>query len=86
MVRQKYSIKMEEVITTLTEREEEVLVYLIQGYTNKQIAEKLIITPATVKAHVSSILHKTGVKNRLELALYATAHGYSNPHLDSKRP
>ncbi len=70
----------------LTEREIEVLKYLIHGYTNRQIAEILYITPFTVKAHVSSILHKTGVKNRLDLALFATAHGYSNPHQDLKQP
>ena len=68
--------------TKLTTREIEVLKYLILGYTNRRIAEILVITPATVKAHISSILHKTGVKNRLELALYATAHGYTNPHQD----
>ena len=73
---------MENVISKLTEREIEVLKYLIHGFTNRQIAEHLVVTTATVKAHVSSILHKTGVKNRLELALYATAHGYTNPHQD----
>lgn len=72
--------------TALTERETEVLKYIILGYTNKQIAETLVITKFTAKAHVSSILHKTGVKNRLDLALFATANGYSNPHLDSKLP
>jgi DNA-binding NarL/FixJ family response regulator len=66
----------------LTAREVEVLKYLILGYTNRRIAEILVITPATVKAHISLILHKAGVKNRLELALYATAHGYTNPHQD----
>ena len=71
---------------TLTQREIEVLKYLIHGYTNRQIAEMLFITPFTVKAHVSSILHKTGVKNRLDLALFATAHGYTNPHQDLKQP
>jgi DNA-binding NarL/FixJ family response regulator len=66
----------------LTGREIEVLKYLIHGFTNRQIAERLVVTTATVKAHVSSILHKAGVKNRLDLALYATAHGYTNPHQD----
>ena len=66
--------------TKLTGREIEVLKYLIHGYSNRQIAESLFVTTATIKAHVSSILHKAGVKNILELALYATAHGYSNPH------
>ena len=73
---------MENVTTALTGREAEVLKYLIQGYTNRQIAEHLVVTTATIKAHVSSILRKAGVKNRLELALYATAHGYANPLQD----
>lgn len=73
---------MENIIVKLTAREIEVLKYLIHGFSNRQIAERLVVTTATVKAHVSSILHKTGVKNRLELALYATAHGYTNPHQD----
>ena len=73
---------MKNVTAILTEREVEVLKYLMHGYTNKQIAEILVITQATVKAHVSSILHKAGVKNRVNLALYATAHGYTNPHQD----
>lgn len=71
---------MEKVTKRLTKREIEVLKYLIHGFTNRQIAERLVVTTATIKAHVSSILHKAGVKNRLELALYATAHGYTNPH------
>jgi DNA-binding NarL/FixJ family response regulator len=66
--------------TCLTQRETEVLKYVLLGYTNKQIAETLVVTPFTVKAHISSILHKTGVKNRVDLALFATAHGYTNPH------
>ena len=72
----------ETVKVKFTKREIEVLKYLILGYTNRKIAEILVVTPATVKAHISSILHKAGVKNRLELALYATAHGYTNPHQD----
>lgn len=78
------SIKMQtkDVKYILTEREIEVLKYVIQGFTNRQIAEILIITTSTVKAHISSILRKTGVKNRLDLALLATAHGYTNPHQD----
>ena len=77
---------MEKDTAKLTGREIEVLKYLIHGFTNRQIAERLVVTTATVKAHVSSILHKAGVKNRLDLALYATAHGYTNPHQDWELP
>ena len=73
--------------TLLTEREMEVVKYIIHGFTNKQIAEKLFISHSTAKAHVSSILEKTGAKNRLEAALIAEAMGlFPNPHQDSKQP
>ena len=48
----------------LTPRETEVLEYLIEGLSNREIADKLTITAHTSKAHVSSILHKFGVKTR----------------------
>lgn len=50
----------------LTNREKEVLDLMSQGYSNKEIAEKLFITIYTAKAHVSSVLHKIGVKNRVQ--------------------
>lgn len=48
----------------LTTREKEVLDYLVQGFHNLEIAQKLGISSHTAKAHVSSILHKFGVKTR----------------------
>ena len=51
----------------LTAREKEVLEYVIDGLHNKEIAQKLGISAHTVKAHVSSILNKSGVKNRVLL-------------------
>lgn len=50
----------------LTEREEEVLALLIQGLTNPEIAERLVVSRSTAKAHVSNILSKMGVSNRAE--------------------
>ena len=70
----------------LTKREFEVLKYLILGMTNNEIAKILVIEPCTVKAHVGSIIKKTGAKNRLDVAMIATATEFSNPHQDSKRP
>ncbi len=49
----------------LTERENDVLKYVLKGYTNKQIAQKLYISQDTAKAHVSSILFKIGVGDRI---------------------
>ena len=56
----------------VTEREEQVLVLLVQGYSNREIGEKLFISPATVRNHVHNIFQKTEVRNRIGLTrLYA---------------
>lgn len=60
---------------SLTDREMEVLQYVVEGKTNKEIAKVLSITHHTVKAHVASIIRKIGVKNRLDAALIAVTNG-----------
>jgi two-component system, NarL family, response regulator LiaR len=50
----------------LTPREQEVLALLIQGLTNPEIADRLVVSRSTAKAHVSNILSKMGVSNRAE--------------------
>ncbi len=50
----------------LTPREVEVLHLLVAGATNRQIAEALVVTTRTAKAHVSSILQKLGVTTRAQ--------------------
>jgi DNA-binding NarL/FixJ family response regulator len=50
----------------LTEREREILALIAQGYTNQTIAERLIISPKTVRNHISSIFSKLQVTSRLE--------------------
>ncbi len=59
----------------LTPREQEILELLAQGYTNGQIAKKLIISVNTVKNHVHNILEKLGVSNRAKLVSYAMTRG-----------
>ncbi len=49
-------------------REQDVMIYLVHGYTNKEIAEKLAITENTVKTHLKSIYAKLGVTNRPQAA------------------
>ena len=58
----------------LTEREREVLNLVVQGQSNQQIAEAMVISIATVKAHVSNILSKLGVTSRAEAIAYAIKH------------
>ena len=56
----------------LTAREMEVLALVGEGLTNRQIAERLFISPKTASLHVSRILAKLGVRSRVEAA--TTAH------------
>ena len=59
----------EELPDTLTPREKELAARILEGLSNRQIAETLGITERTVKAHLSKIYEKLHVANRLELAL-----------------
>jgi NarL family two-component system response regulator LiaR len=58
----------------LTRREQEVLALLVKGLTNPEIAERLVISRSTVKAHVSQILSKLGVSSRGEAIAVAIQH------------
>jgi len=58
----------------LTEREQEVLNLVVQGQSNRQIAETLVISITTVKAHISNILSKLQVSSRTEAIAYALKH------------
>jgi len=56
---------------TLTVRESEIVGLVISGCRNREISERLKISEKTVKAHLSNIFAKLGVRDRLELAIYA---------------
>jgi NarL family two-component system response regulator LiaR len=58
----------------LTDREQEVLNLVAQGHSNQQIADKLVISITTVKAHISNILSKLQVSSRAEAIAYAVKH------------
>jgi HD-GYP domain-containing protein (c-di-GMP phosphodiesterase class II) len=59
----------------LTAREVEVLILLARGMSNKQIAERLVITPKTAGNHVEHIYAKTGASGRAAAAMFAVQHG-----------
>ncbi|GIP31448.1 response regulator transcription factor [Paenibacillus sp. J2TS4] len=66
----------------LTPREKEILAYISEGVTNRQIADKLVIAENTVKNHVKNVLEKLGLDNRVQLAAYAVSHRISRPEED----
>ncbi|MEO1145994.1 MAG: response regulator transcription factor [Cyanobacteria bacterium J06638_22] len=63
----------------LTPAEEKVFWEVIQGYTNKQIGDRLFVSPRTVQTHLSNILSKLELENRLQLIRYAYQRGYHPP-------
>jgi NarL family two-component system response regulator LiaR len=58
----------------LTERERAVLALMVEGLNNTEIAEKLVVSPSTIKSHVSHILRKLEVTSRTEAAALAVRH------------
>jgi len=70
----------------LTVRELQVLVQVEKGLTNQEIADKLMITFHTVKAHIASILKKTGTKRRLNAAMLMKNSDFINLHRDLIQP
>ena len=63
----------------LTGREGEVIRLVAQGKSNREIAETLVISEKTAKAHISNILGKLGLDDRTQMAVYAIKHGLVTP-------
>lgn len=57
------------ILDSLSTREQEVAQYVAKGMSNQEMADQMFISLRTVKAHLSSIYDKTGIRNRLELGL-----------------
>ena len=62
----------------LTDRELEVLRLVAKGLTNREVAEQLVVTEATVRSHVSNILGKLHLANRVQATLYALQEGLAS--------
>jgi NarL family two-component system response regulator LiaR len=58
----------------LTERERTVLALMVEGLNNTEIAAKLVVSPSTIKSHVSHILRKLDVASRTEAVALAVRH------------
>lgn len=72
---QKQTAKQPKNTYGLTDRELDVLALIVDGLSNSDIAEKLVITKSTVKTHVHSILQKLYVSNRTQATIYAVKEG-----------
>jgi DNA-binding NarL/FixJ family response regulator len=76
MSRRRHTEDLEaEKIATLTRREHEIITLVGEGLKNAAIAQRLFVSEATVRNHLTSILDKLGLTDRFELAVYAFRHG-----------
>jgi two-component system nitrate/nitrite response regulator NarL len=70
----------EPVRAALTTREREIVAHVARGLRNAEIAKRLSISEVTVKTHVNNVYQKLGLRDRVELALYAMRMGIIDAH------
>jgi DNA-binding NarL/FixJ family response regulator len=66
-------------LDTLTEREREVMALVAEGLSNDEIAERMVVSPATAKTHVSRAMVKLGVRDRAQMVVLAYESGLARP-------
>ncbi|WP_377272879.1 response regulator [Peterkaempfera sp. SMS 1(5)a] len=66
-------------LRSLTEREREILVAIGQGWTNGEIAERLVLSESTVKTHIGRVLAKIGARDRVQAVIFAYDLGLARP-------
>ena len=66
-------------LDSLTDREREVMALVAAGLSNQEIAERLVVSPATAKTHVSRAMVKLGARDRAQLVVYAYESGLVRP-------
>ncbi|MCX4854291.1 response regulator transcription factor [Streptomyces canus] len=69
-------------LTSLTDREREILVAVGKGWTNGEIAARFVVSESTVKTHVGRVLTKIGARDRIQAVIFAYDHGLARPSVD----
>ena len=72
-------------IARLTKREREIIELIAEGLKNKEIAERLCISPATVRHHLSAIFAKLEVPDRLKLMVFAYQHHLADSAIHARK-
>ncbi|MET7518778.1 response regulator transcription factor [Streptomyces sp. NPDC005480] len=67
-------------LSSLTDREREILVAIGKGWTNGEIATRFVLSESTVKTHVGRVLSKIGARDRIQAVIFAYDHGLARPH------
>ncbi|MEU5725943.1 response regulator transcription factor [Micromonospora sp. NPDC047738] len=67
-------------LASLTDREHEILVAIGSGWTNREIAERLVLSESTVKTHVGKVLAKIGARDRVQAVIFAYDQGLTRPN------
>ncbi|MES4889650.1 response regulator transcription factor [Streptomyces sp. NPDC096012] len=66
-------------LSSLTEREREILVAIGKGWTNGEIATRFVVSESTVKTHVGRVLAKIGARDRIQAVIFAYDQGLARP-------